>query len=290
MTDWTEFVVVTPSEGLDKVEDALLEAGAVAVTLQDAEDQPVLEPLPGEHPVWDRVRAKGLFDKSLSQDEILLALESALPEQLLKQGKLEFLPDQNWIRSWMDHYEPIVFGDLCICPEGMEAPAVENVVTLDPGLAFGTGTHPTTALCIEWLSRHGQNHSSCLDFGCGSGILALCAAKKGVKNLVAVDIDPQAIVASNENAIKNQVKMTTGLPEILKGETYDLVLANILAGPLVELAEKLAFHTSSGGTIVLSGLLETQQSEVVKAYQRWFESFDIQVSDGWLRVSARRKN
>ena len=279
---------MTPSAELEQIEDALLAAGAVAVTLQDAEDQPVLEPLPGEYPVWDKVQAKGLFNRDQTPEEILLALEASLPADLLQKGQIEFLPEKNWVRSWMDHYEPMVFGELCICPEGMQAPDVEHIVTLDPGLAFGTGTHPTTALCIQWIAESTCDFTSCLDFGCGSGILALCAAKKGVQELVAVDIDPQAITATLENARKNDVHIEAGMPDIVGERQFSLVMANILAGPLVELAPQIASHTKQSGEIVLSGLLEAQEKEVIQAYKPWFSNFVVAVEDGWLRISAKK--
>jgi len=271
-------------------EDALIELGAVAVTLEDAADDPVLEPGPGETPLWPTVVVKALFDPDTDPAELARALAAALPDA--PSPRFEVLADQAWERVWLQDFRPMRFGRrLWVCPGGLPAGDVDAIrVELDPGLAFGTGTHPTTALCLEWLD--GQELAGCavVDYGCGSGILAVAAAKLGASRVLAVDIDPQALIATRENALRNQVAgalTVTGNP-VLAPHSADVLLANILAGPLVELAPRFAEALVPGGRLALSGLLPEQADAVTAAYRPWFHIETTTTRDGWVLLSARR--
>ena len=271
-------------------EDALIELGAVAVTLEDAADDPVLEPGPGETPLWPTVVVKALFDADTDPAALARALAAALPDG--PSPRFEVLADKAWERVWLEDFRPMRFGRrLWVCPGGLPAGDVDAIrVELDPGLAFGTGTHPTTALCLEWLD--GQELAGCavVDYGCGSGILAVAAAKLGASRVLAVDIDPQALIATRENALRNQIAgalAVTGNP-VLAPHSADVLLANILAGPLVELAPRFAEALVPGGRLALSGLLPEQADAVTAAYRPWFHIETTTTRDGWVLLSARR--
>lgn len=283
--DWLQISVETKQPEL--IEDCLLESGAVAVTLADAADQPLLEPLPGETPIWDKVIVTGLFSSQTHPEPVIANLES-LDDSL--QCSSELLEDRDWVRAWMDRYEPIRFGErLWVCPHHHEVKAPDAIVLkLDPGLAFGTGTHPTTALCLQWLDQANIAGKTVIDYGCGSGILAIAAALLGAEKVIAVDIDPQAITATLDNAQRNGVaaQIVTGTPELTEGEEVDILLANILAGPLRELAPELSSLLKSGGDIVLAGLLDNQMQEVQKAYTDSVHWQPGATHEGWTRLQG----
>jgi len=270
--------------------EALMEgAGALSVTLTDAEDEPMLEPPPGETPVWTRTRVTGLFPGDTGTAALRRRLESALGAEVV----CEPLEDQPWERAWLDHFRPMRFGDrLWICPSGQEVEAEEAVVVeLDPGLAFGTGTHPTTALCLQWLDGADLEGRRVVDYGCGSGILGIAALKLGAAEVVAVDHDPQALAATRENARRNGVaeRLRTLAPgEPLPGGA-DLLLANILANVLVELAPILVPALPAGGELVLSGILEEQAGEVARAYAPRFEFAPWSSLEGWVRLDGVKR-
>ena len=292
---WIQLILQTDKANNDKAEQALLDAGALSVTLKDAEDKPVLEPLPGETPLWDEIILTGLFEADINTESLMLQIDAQLGEKT--SLKLEALEDKDWIRAWMDDYKPMQFGErLWVCPKHLPPPQADAVnLMLDPGLAFGTGTHPTTALCLEWLDSADTQNKQVLDFGCGSGVLAIAALLLGAKHCDATDIDPQAIMASKDNAIENHVAETldcylpADLPASQENGNYDIVLANILAGPLTELAEQLAGYCSPGGDIVLSGILETQSDKIIQAYSPWFDLDPVAVKDEWIRVTGKKK-
>jgi ribosomal protein L11 methyltransferase len=272
-------------------EDALFELGAVSVTLQDAADDPVLEPGPGETPLWPTVIVKALFDPDADPNTLGRALAEALPGAPLP--RFETIADQAWERVWLEDFRPMRFGRrLWVCPGGLPAGDAGAIrIELDPGLAFGTGTHPTTALCLEWLD--GQDLAGCavVDYGCGSGILAIAAAKLGAAHVRAVDIDPQALIATRDNAVRNGVAGTlsiTGDPA-LAPRSADVLLANILAGPLVELAPRFAAALGPAGRLALSGLLPEQADAVTAAYRPWFHIDTNITRDGWVLLSGRRQ-
>ncbi len=292
---WIQLTLQTNKASNDKAEQALLDAGALSVTLKDAEDKPVLEPLPGETPLWENIILVGLFEADINTESLKSQIKSQLGEQT--SLKAEVLEDKDWVRAWMDDYKPMQFGErLWVCPKHIPPPQPDAVnLMLDPGLAFGTGTHPTTALCLEWLDSADATNKQILDFGCGSGVLAVAALMLGANYCDGTDIDPQALIASKDNALENNVadKLNVYLPEHMPNdkshETYDIVLANILAGPLTELAEQLANYCKTGGDIVLSGILETQSEKIINAYSPWFDLDPITVKEDWIRVTGKKR-
>ncbi len=288
---WIQLTFSTDSSRHEQAEQALLNAGALSVTLKDAEDKPVLEPAPGETPLWDRLTVTGLFEADIDTEHLARQIHDELGER--PQLKIEALEDKDWVRAWMDAYKPMRFGRrLWVCPKHLSPPQPDAVnLMLDPGLAFGTGTHPTTALCLQWLDSADLNNKNVLDFGCGSGVLAIAALLLGAAHCDAADIDPQALQATADNALDNGVsdKLEIMEPRRLDGRQYHIVLANILAGPLTELAEKLAGHTLPGGQIVLSGILESQANTIIASYAPWFELDAPQIQDDWVRISGRKK-
>jgi len=274
------------------VEQACLGLGAIAISLADAGDHPLLEPGPGETPLWPEVRLKALFGQAVDPRVCAAVLTAVLglPEDAIR---IEHLADRPWEREWLKDFRPMRFGRrLWVCPGGQRAPAADAVVLeLDPGLAFGTGTHATTALCLEWLDGHDLAGRRVLDYGCGSGILALAALRLGAGSATAFDIDPQAVLATRENAGRNglEARLTVvEAPAAIQGP-FDVVLANILAGPLVSLAPALAGHCAARGTIVLAGLLDAQAPEVAAAYGPWFDIASAARHDGWTMLAGRRR-
>jgi ribosomal protein L11 methyltransferase len=263
-------------------EDALFEIGALSVTLEDAADDPVLEPAPGATPLWPTVRVKALFEASIDPAGLRNALATSLPEPT--EASLELLEDRPWEREWLRDFRPMRFGRrLWVCPGGMPAGEPDAVVVeLDPGLAFGTGTHPTTAMCLEWLEGLDLTGLHVIDYGCGSGILGVAALKLGAARVTAYDIDPQALLATRENAARNDVAdrlLVTEAPPA--GVRANVLVANILAGPLVDLAPSLARLVVPGGRIALSGLLLEQVHSVTAAYRPWFDIRCAAQRDQW---------
>ncbi len=287
-----QLVVALGSRDPEAAQDACFECGALAVTLADAADDPVLEPAPGETPLWPSVRLTALLPDGPAGAEVARSIAAALG---LSPGDaaLEQLEDRPWEREWLRDFRPMRFGRrLWICPGGQAAPDPDAVVIeLDPGLAFGTGTHPTTALCLEWLDGAGLAGESLLDYGCGSGILALAGLALGAGPVTAVDIDPQALIATRENATRNGLAAAlTVLPADELAQTgFDVVVANILSGPLIELAPRLAQLTRAGGRIVLAGLLDEQAADVAQAYQPWFDIGAHGTRSGWALLAGRRR-
>ena len=276
------------------VDEILQAAGASAVSFIDAEDDPVLEPAPGETPLWNNTVTLGLFPEQQDLAPVLEALREQLPDGSDARIDDELVEDQDWVRVWLKDCPPLKFGTrLWVCPheKRVDEPGTVTLL-LDPGLAFGTGTHPSTALCLDWLATHAIDGWNVLDYGCGSGILAIAALKLGAASAVGYDIDPQAIQATQDNAAANGVadRLTTVAPELaVTPFPADLVLANILARPLIDLAPLLAQTIKPGGAIVLAGLLDRQADEVRAAYLPWFD-FDADHSrDGWTRLSGRRR-
>lgn len=267
--------------------------GAVAVSLYDAQDQPLLEPLPGTTPLWPKVKVVGLFDKEVSV-EMLETLKSVCPGLEYRLSPLE---DKEWTRTWLDHFKPMQFGQrLWIAPfshpfETEDKDAI--IIRLDPGLAFGTGTHPTTELCLRWLDAHPPLGQHVIDYGCGSGILGIAALLLGAKKVTAIDYDPQALLSTRENAHRNQIKDEELVKFHSEQVPIDLpkaqsVLANILAEPLIQLAPKLREACDLGGTIVLSGLLTSQIEAVKAAYDPWFQFDPAQIKEDWVLLTAKR--
>lgn len=274
------------------VEAACFGLGALSVTLSDASDQPILEPAPGETPLWPEVRLAVLWPGD-SDGPMLAATLTAVLSLPTGAVSIERLEDRAWEREWLKDFRPMPFGRrLWVCPGGQRPPVPGAVILeLDPGLAFGTGTHPTTALCLEWLDEAGVEGLKVLDYGCGSGILALAALRLGAASALGVDIDPQALTASRDNAARNGLgdRLQLAPAEGTLPAAYDLVLANILAGPLVELAPRLADACQPGGRLVLAGLLDHQAPEVTAAYRPWFDIGPAATRDGWTVLSGRKR-
>lgn len=275
-------------------EDALLAAGASSITLEDEGDDPVLEPLPGTTPLWPRVRLKALFDSEIDTDQVLLSLAVEFGE-VSNRARFETLADRAWEREWLNDFKPMQFGKrLWICPGGQlptTPPSDAVLIELDPGLAFGTGTHPTTALCLEWLDTADVAGKRAIDYGCGSGILAIAAAKLGAAHVSAVDIDPQALIATRDNAERNGVAhlITPQLVADASLAPADILLANILAGPLESLAPTFASLVPAGGRLVLSGILRNQAEAVATTYAPWFDIAPAVVRDDWARLDGVRR-
>ncbi len=285
---WRELSCVIPRE-LAEVLCELLEAkGAQAITFTETDDdEELFEPAPGETPLWRQVRLTALFDLEAEVDALGEELNARLGIKL--QWQHDLLPDKPWERAWLEHFKPLNFGRLWVCPSRQPPPDPKAThLILDPGLAFGTGTHPTTSLCLKWLAEQDLTGKTVLDYGCGSGILAIAALKLGAKQAIACDIDPQALLATQENARKNQVEARLLLcsPQGLPKVTVDLLLANILADPLIELAPTLAAHTRSGGQLILSGLLEVQAEKVRQAYLPSFRFAPPKVKQGWVLLAG----
>lgn len=285
---WIQLIFNTTPDKADKLSDALSECGAAAVTFEDNADQPIYEPELGQTPLWASTRVVGLYDAEVNPDDISDYLNAVISD--LPTYKVEAVEDKDWVREWMDNFHPIQFGDkLWICPSWREpiAPSAVNIM-LDPGLAFGTGTHPTTALCLNWLDQADLTGQYVIDYGCGSGILAIAAALLGAKKVIGVDIDPQALQATQENAKRNGVEIDTYLPEDCPDLPCDLLIANILAGPLESLAPLFAKLTQPKAGIVLSGILATQAEQVRQHYQQWFEMNPAESKEDWVRISGKR--
>lgn len=286
---WLQLILDTTPDQADHVSDVLMELGASAVTFEDAADQPLFEPDPGETKLWNQTRAIGLFSADCDINAIQEQLKTKLSD--ISHLHVDPLEDKDWSRAWMEHFKPIRFGErLWICPSWHTPPAPEATnILLDPGLAFGTGTHPTTALCLRWLDAHPPTDLEVIDFGCGSGILAIAAALLGAKHVHAIDHDPQALLATRNNAQRNHVadKITTYLPkEFAAAQRADVVLANILANPLIELAPLLTQHVRPGGHIVLSGILVAQAEAVATAYHQHFSLNPITIDGDWVRIDG----
>ncbi len=285
------------SDSADALEDALLASGAQAVTLEDAADQPLFEPDVGTTPLWSQSLLTALFPADADTAAVIRELEDQLPIgplTTLPPWKREILEDKDWVRAWMDHYHPMHFGDrLWICPSWQTPPDPEAVnLMLDPGLAFGTGTHQTTALCMRWLDDTPLQGMQVIDFGCGSGILGIAALLLGAEHLIGVDIDPQAVTSTRVNAERNKIspdRYEVYLPKDAPNAQADIVLANILAGPLIELRDTLLNHTRPGGWLVMSGVIRSQVEEVVAAYEYQLAEIEVTYQDEWARIAGRRQ-
>jgi ribosomal protein L11 methyltransferase len=294
---WLQLTFETTPDDAEHLSDLLSEAGASAVTFLDSADQPLYEPPVGETPLWSRTRVMGLFDAATDINHVVEQVSVELAPNPLPDWRVSPLEDKDWEREWMDKFKPMSFGErLWIIPSWTEPPQPEAInILLDPGLAFGTGTHPTTALCLQWLDQHSPQHTfdydEVIDYGCGSGILAVAAALLGAKHVWAVDNDPQALIATRDNATKNKVaeSIKAVLPEALPDIKTPLLLANILARPLMDFADRFAQHVTPNGQIVLSGILCDQAEQVAACYTPWFEMEAPLLQDGWVRLVGIRR-
>lgn len=290
---WLQLVCYTKEEYTEAIENAMEEANALSITLQDKFDDPVLEPLPGEVRLWKDLIITALFEFDTDLSELERLLTENTEAWNIDKFLIETIEDQDWERVWMKDFHPMKFGqNLWIYPSNYEIPNDDCVkILLDPGLAFGTGTHPTTALCLEWLDQNPPINHNVIDYGCGSGILALAAAKLGANNIVATDIDPQALIATKDNMQRNNIDeelIPCFLPQDCPEEQVDLLIANILCGPLNELFSTLCALTKSGGKLVLSGLLSEQKQQIIDTYSAAFEDFEVKQLDDWVRITATK--
>lgn len=289
---WLQLVLQTNTEQAQKLSDILTETDCHAVTLRDAADQPLYEPPIGETPLWSHTEVIGLFDANTDIDEVLLRITEALGH--CPNYTLNPLEDKDWVREWMEHFKPTRFGErLWIVPSHhaeqhtCQHPNAVNIL-LDPGLAFGTGTHPTTAMCLEYLEQASLENQHLIDYGCGSGILAIAAAKLGAKSIVAIDNDPQALLASKDNASKNKVEnlFEIQLPEPAPTKSADILVANILAKPLIDLAPHITSLIKTNGRLALSGILREQATDVLNAYSPMFNIQIFKQRDDWVCLSG----
>lgn len=289
---WLQLKFETCPAQAERLSELLEAAGASAVTMQDAADQPLFEPPPGATPLWEQILISGLFAADADVEHILAEMAQALGETPLPVWTLNPLEDKDWVRAWMDDYQPMCFGEkLWIVPSTFTPPDADAVnILLDPGLAFGTGTHPTTAMCLRWLDAHPPVEQAVIDYGCGSGILAIAACRLGATSALAVDNDPQALLASHDNACLNQVddRIQAHLPDHCPHRSVPLLLANILAGPLHQLAPQFATHVQPDGHIVLSGIIESQVDDLIESYSPWFELRVYQQEEEWICLHGSR--
>ncbi len=290
---WIQIHLTTNKQTAPLAELLLEGLGALSVTMEDAANEPMLEPAPGETPIWSRTRITGLFPEDCDPEQLCQHIKLKLPTSSIFGLEVVHLADQVWERVWLDDFHPMQFGNrLWIAPDG-QTPEQPDAITvqLDPGLAFGTGTHPTTALCLNWLDQAEIEGKTVIDFGCGSGVLSIAALLLGARTVVAIDHDPQALQATADNAEKNRVlEGLTILNAKQPLETLaDITIANILAATLIELEPLFATRTKKRGEIILSGILEEQANSVIEAFQ---ENFDIQsptILDGWVLLHGFRR-
>ncbi|MBM5072411.1 50S ribosomal protein L11 methyltransferase [Vibrio parahaemolyticus] len=292
---WIQIKLNATNENAEQIGDMLMEeTGALSVTFLDAQDTPVFEPLPGETRLWGDTDILALYDAEADTNFIIDQIKAS---NMLAENfayKVEQLEDKDWEREWMENFHPMKFGErLWICPSWREVPEPDAVnVMLDPGLAFGTGTHPTTALCLEWLESMDLSGKTVIDFGCGSGILAIAAIKLGAGKVIGIDIDPQALLASKDNAERNGVadKLEVYLPQNQpEGLIADVVVANILAGPLRELAPIIKGLVKPNGALAMSGVLDTQAEDVASYYRDELHIDPIVEQSEWCRISGRKQ-
>ncbi len=289
---WLQLSLETTQDQAPLLELLFESMGALSITLGDAGDQPLLEPAPGEELIWRKTRITGLFEATRDTDELRAAINQALNSDVTRSLRMEPLQDQAWERAWLDHYHAMKFGRrLWVGPEEQLPDAADAVlVKLDPGLAFGTGTHPTTALCLEWLEGLDLAGKTIIDYGCGSGILAIAALQLGAASAVTVDHDPQALQATKENAQRNGVSacLSTYLPETCPALPAEVLVANILAGPLIELAPRLCQLLKPAGRFALSGILNEQTKSVMSVYADCARFAEPREMDGWMLLSGQK--
>jgi len=273
------------------VEQALLELGAMAIEFSDAADDAIFEPVPGTTPLWPTLHMSAWFDAGIKDMTIRLAVASAIDTVPVPAMRFESVTDQDWIKNWQQTLQPMRFGrNLWICPTGSACPEPDGtVIELDPGLAFGTGSHATTALCLDWLANHDNHSGTVLDYGCGSGILSIAALVLGAERVLGVDIDDQALRATQDNAHRNHVaeRLTIARPAATREERkFDRLVANILSGTLIELAAELQGFCHAGTSIALSGILTHQSESVMAAYRPWVEFEPPFIRDDWTLLAG----
>ncbi|PIE23644.1 MAG: 50S ribosomal protein L11 methyltransferase [Neptuniibacter caesariensis] len=295
---WLQIKIQTTPDHSEPYEDLLLSSGCAAVTFEDTGDQPIFEPDLGTTPLWNNTTITGLFSAEHNLEDTLAQIKQGhkalFPDLPPPPIKAEILEDKDWEREWMENYHPMQFGQrLWVCPSWREVPDPDAVnLMLDPGLAFGTGTHPTTALCLEWLEENNLTSQYVIDYGCGSGILGIAALLLGADKAIGIDIDPQALQATKDNLQRNNLdddSLKVYLPENQPAEQADTLVANILAGPLVQLAPAIERLLKPKGKLCLSGLLANQAKEISETYSQWFELDPVAVKEGWIRITGTKR-
>ena len=289
---WHQLTVTTTEQSAPKVAKHFTHLGAVSVTYMDAEDEPVYEPRIGETKIWTNTQVEALFELDIEPEDVKAAMNKKF-KTIGNSWQYQFIEDQAWERAWMEFYHPMKFANrLWVCPTDQEQYEEGTVcLTLDPGLAFGTGTHPTTALCLEWLASNDLTGKTVIDYGCGSGILAVAAILLGAKLAYAVDIDPQALTATRDNALKNNVvdKIHCYLPEDFTPFQADVVLANILAKPLIDLSTSISALVIEKGALILSGILAEQADSVILAYSEQIDFAPRVQQEDWIRLNGHKR-
>lgn len=291
---WQQLKLTCQASELELIEDLLLELGALSISLGDAGDEPIFEPLPGSSPVWSESVVTATFDAASDPEQLAQALRARLPGAVAQTLSHDSLQERDWVHAYRAHFKPLQCADqLWIVPSWIEPPDPRAVnLRLDPGLAFGTGGHPTTALCLAWLAQQPLNDLDIVDYGCGSGILAIAAILLGARQVLAVDIDPQALDATRANMERNAIApgcIPLYLPQADPGTATDLLMANILAGPLVELSAQFAERVKPGGKILLSGILNSQLNDIQSAYDDYFQLDPVRQREEWVCISGRRR-
>jgi len=288
---WLQLKIDSDEANAEYFSDQLMEQGAAAVTFQDGADQEIFEPALGTTPLWSATIIIGLFDANVDVEAIIqtVQVKAKSDKNISIQYRIEQLEDKDWVRTWMDDFVPIQFAEhLWLCPSWTEPPdSTATNIMLDPGLAFGTGTHPTTAMCMKWLGTHSMP-TSVIDYGCGSGILAVTAAKLGADLILAVDNDPQALIATTQNAEKNNIaaKIRTFYPQEVPSSKTSLLIANILAQPLIELAPLFNELLNDNGQLVISGILESQTDMLITAYAPYLELITVNQEQEWVCLAG----
>jgi len=290
--DYFEVTLLCSKSEIVTIEDFMLPLGACSVTYRDAQDMAILEPAPGKMPLWQGIEITAMFTKEFNEDKVLHVIQSRFTD---KEVQLKRLKNQVWERTWLEHFKPMQFGqNTWIIPSEYQAIDEKAInIYLDPGMAFGTGTHATTALCLQWIDKHNMQNLQAIDFGCGSGVLAIAALKHGANKVYCTDIDPQAIEATVINATSNNVK--DGI-EVVEGkevrnlQNLDVVLANILAAPLMSLVAVFSGLLKDKGALVMSGILKEQTDEIVEKFKDSFVDFEIKFMDDWASVYCIKKS
>jgi len=294
---WQQLKLQARSDQIDSLEKMLLDYGGLSISYLDAKDQAIFQKTPGSTPLWDLVDLVCLFEKEKNLNGLLFLLQQHIAIKNKESLTLEVLEDQAWERSWMSDFKAMQFGKrLWVCPSWQKPPEPNAInIMLDPGLAFGSGSHATTSMCLKWLEKNTRDDSTVIDYGCGSGILAIAAALLGAPRVIAVDNDPQAITATIENARRNNISagiIETFLPDQLPNNMLalqsDILVANILAEPLLQLAENLSHLVKPKGKIALSGLLAEQANELLEHYGSWFKMGEAVMTEEWVRLSGIR--
>jgi ribosomal protein L11 methyltransferase len=280
-------------KNVEAIEEMLLGAGALSISANTASHEEVFQIMPDEQPLWHKTKITALYDETMFNFQVLDIIEQTLQLQHPINYQTETVTEQDWVSITQRHFQPQCYNDaLWIYPSWHEPPSGDAIVMLDPGLAFGTGTHPTTQLCLQWLAEHPPVGQTVIDYGCGSGILALAAAALGADTVWATDHDPQALESTTNNAKLNnwlqsqQLHIVTA--EALPSKPAPLVLANILANPLIELRPQLEQLVEPQGTLVLSGILTTEIDKITQAYQATFDISDITTQQEWVRITLRK--